>query len=207
MASRIAKQITKQTGQLKKLMIAYNEVAGNCDAVSWDEVTNLESSFWLSADQQEPLIPRPLRLQAIALLSTYYRSVEELQLLEKEMTNVLLFHLDDYAKLTRAIEILINKSYPLQLHNGYKCLLKLRLYACVSEIRDCIKSFMESNPSFLTSIANGGYLTAEYTEILFQITNEENCSSEGTYVLLTYSNKTLYTLQTGLNSEHTGDQS
>jgi len=67
MASRISKQITKQTGQLKKLMVAYNELAATCnfDAVSWDEVTNLESSFWLSADQQEPLIPRSLRLQAI----------------------------------------------------------------------------------------------------------------------------------------------
>jgi len=60
MASRISKQITKQTGQLKKLMVTYNELAAtcNCDAVSWDEVTILESSFWLSADQQEPLIPR-----------------------------------------------------------------------------------------------------------------------------------------------------
>ena len=48
-------------------MVAYNELAATCnfDAVSWDEVTNLESSFWLSADQQEPLIPRSLRLQAI----------------------------------------------------------------------------------------------------------------------------------------------
>ena len=57
MASRISKQITKQTGQLIKLMVAYNELAAtcNCDAISWDEFTNLESSFWLRADQQEPL--------------------------------------------------------------------------------------------------------------------------------------------------------
>ena len=57
MASRISKQITKQTGQLKKLMVAYNELAAtcNCDAISWDEFTNSESSFWLRADQQEPL--------------------------------------------------------------------------------------------------------------------------------------------------------
>ena len=184
MASRIAKQITKQTGNLKKLLVAYNEVAGS-DTVSWDQVTNLESSFWLSADQQEPLIPRSLRLQAITLLSTYYRSIEELKLLEQEMINVLLFHFQDYTKLTKAIEDLINKSYSLQLHNGYTCLLKLRLYACISEIRNCIESFTKSNPSFLSSITTGGYLTAENAEVLMQLSSEGNCSFEGMYVCAT----------------------
>jgi len=95
---------------------------------------------------QEPLIPRSLRLQAIALLSTYYRAVEEVQLLEQEMINVALFHLDDYTKLIMAIEAPTNESHPLQLRNGYLCLLKLRLQTCTKEIRDCIEGFTKSNP-------------------------------------------------------------
>jgi len=76
--------------------------------------------------------------------------VEELQLLEQEMINVVLFHLDNYTNLTTAIETLTNVSYPLQLHNGYSCLLKLRLQAYIKEIRDWLKASQNQTLLFLT---------------------------------------------------------
>jgi len=94
------------------------------------------------------------------------------------MINVVLFHLDDCTRLTTVIE---TESYPLQLHNGYFCLLKLRLQACIKEIRDCIEGFIKSNPSFLDSISYGGYLSTESLEILLQL---NDCYSGGAYIML-----------------------
>jgi len=74
------------------------------------------------------------------------------------MINVVLFHLDDYTKLTTAIEILTNESAP-------QWLLASRKYG----------GFTKSNPSFLDSISNGGYLTVENAEALFRLNNEGNC--------------------------------
>ena len=50
MASRIAKHITKQTENLKRLLNSYNKIVGQDNAVSFDEITNLGSSFWLGTD-------------------------------------------------------------------------------------------------------------------------------------------------------------
>jgi len=71
MASRISKHITKQTENLKRLLNSYSEIVRQDNTVSLDEITNLGSSFWLGRDQQEPLIPRSLRLQAITVI--YYQ--------------------------------------------------------------------------------------------------------------------------------------
>ena len=125
MASRISRLITKQTDRLKKLISAYNKAAEASNSVTWEEVTNLESSFWVNVNDAEPVIPRPLKLQAINTLSKFYRAVEELGLLDEEMINVLVFHLQDHGILTSTIRSLESSSS--DNNNGYFCLLKLRL--------------------------------------------------------------------------------
>ena len=137
-ASRISKLINKQTDKLKKLISDYNKGIRASNVVTWEHVTNLESSFWINANDVEPVIPRPLKLQAINTLSKFHRAVEELQLLDEEMINVLVFHLQDHAILTSTIRSLESSSS--DCNNGYLCLLKLRLSDCTEEIKDCIDS-------------------------------------------------------------------
>lgn len=100
-----------------------------------------------------PVILRPLKLQAINTLSKFHCAVEELGLLDEEMINVLLFHLQDHAILTGTIRSLGSSSSDCS--NGYLCLLKLRLSDCTKGIKDCINSFSMSHSSILTCITNG----------------------------------------------------
>ena len=136
MASRISRLINKQTDRLKKLISASAEAS---NSVTWEEVTNLESSFWVNANDAEPVIPRPLKLQAINTLSKFHRAVEELGLLDEEMINVLVFHLQDHGILTSTIRSLESSSS--DNNNGYLCLMKLRLSDCTKEIKSCIDFF------------------------------------------------------------------
>ena len=164
MASRISKLINKQTDRLKKLISDYNKITRASNSVTWEEVTNLESSFWINTNDVEPVIPRPLKLQAINTLSKFHRAVEELGLLDEEMINVLVFHLQDHAILTSTIKSLESSS--TDCNNGYLCLLKLRLSDCTKEIKDCLDSFTMSHSSILTCITNGSYLSAESIDVL-----------------------------------------
>ena len=69
-----------------------------------------------------------LQLQAINLLSAYYRSVEELHLIDDDMVNVLSFYLEDHVHLAETIKLLDSDSSSVQLDNRHICLLKLRLF-------------------------------------------------------------------------------
>ena len=172
MASRISRLINKQTDRLKKLMSAYNKAAEASNSVTWEVVTNLESSFWVNANDAEPVIPRPLQLQAINTLSKFHRAVEELGLLDEEMINVLVFHLQDHGILTSTIRSLESSSS--DNNNGYLCLLKLRLSDCTKEIKSCIDSFSMSHSSILTCITSGGYLSADSVDVLKHISDNGN---------------------------------
>jgi len=72
MASRISRSITKQTASIDE-RVQYS----SSGQVSWEQVTDLSSSFWFGNDNSELAIPRTVRLQAINSLSKLHRASEE----------------------------------------------------------------------------------------------------------------------------------
>jgi len=68
MASRISKLINKQTEKLKMLLSGYNKVVSVDDCITWEDVTNLASPFWLKEENLESVVPKSIRLQAINML-------------------------------------------------------------------------------------------------------------------------------------------
>ena len=162
MASRISRLINKQTEKLKVLLNNYNKLVGADDCITWEDVTNLESSFWLQDDNLQSVVPKSIRLQAINLLSKFHRALEEMHLLDEEMINVLIHHSQDHAALTNTIRSL--ECSATQFDRGCLCLLNLRLLDCIKEI----DSFSKSQSSILTNVCNN-YLEEEKADVLLNI--------------------------------------
>ena len=176
MASRISRLINKQTEKLKALLSEYNKLVSADDCIAWEDVTNLASSFWLQDDNLQSVVPRSIQLQAINLSSNFHRALEELHLLDEEMINVLIHHLQDHAVLTNSIRSLEHSSS--QFDRGSLCLLHLRLFDCIDEIKACVVSFSKSQSSILTNICNGDYLEKEKVDVLLKICERNGHNQE-----------------------------
>ena len=144
MASRLSRSITTQSKKLRLLLTEYNATVSSVEQLSWDDVTNLNSSLWLTSHENDFLVPRSVRITAINILMKSKRAVEELELLKSEMQNVLKFHIEQRTVL--ADTILQLQSIPSEFNRGAVCLLRIRQYHREQELKACIKSFSHLIP-------------------------------------------------------------
>lgn len=144
MASRLSRSITTQSRKLRLLLTEYNATVSSVEQLSWDDVTNLTSSLWLTSHENDFLVPRSVRITAINILMKSKRAVEELELLKSEMQNVLKFHIEQHTAL--ADTILQLQAVPSEFNRGAVCLLKIRQYHCEQELKACIKCFSHLIP-------------------------------------------------------------
>lgn len=171
MASRISRSITKQTAKMKALMNEFNTLVPANENISWEQVTDLSSSFWLGNDNSELAIPRTVRLQAINSLSKLHRASEEVHMLDEEMINVVLFHFHDYKLLRNAISSINSISC---FTSGSVCLLKHRLAYCEEELKACVNAFDVYFDSIVTFIRENGYISDDDGQILHTVCNHNN---------------------------------
>ena len=69
MASRLSRSISAESKKLKSLLAEYNSIVSPEDQLSWEDVTNMSSSIWLTPLQEDNLpVPRSVRLAAIDAL-------------------------------------------------------------------------------------------------------------------------------------------
>ena len=144
MASRLSRSITTQSRKLRSLLTEYNATVSSVEQLSWEDVTDLTSSLWLTSHRNDFLVPRSVRITGINILMKSKRAVEELQLLKSEMHNVLKFHIEQHTALVDAILQL--QAVPSEFNRGAVCLLKIRKYHCERELKACSKSFSHLIP-------------------------------------------------------------
>lgn len=144
MASRLSRSITTQSRKLRLLLTEYNATVSSVEQLSWDDVTNLTSSLWLTSHENDFLVPRSVRITAINILMKSKRAVEEQDLIKSEMQNILKFHIEQHTAL--ADTILQLQAVPSEFNRGAVCLLKIRQYHCERELIACIKSFSHFIP-------------------------------------------------------------
>lgn len=168
MASRLSRSITTQSRKLRLLLTEYNATVSSVEQLSWEDVTNLTSSLWLTSHENDFLVPRSVRITAINILMKSKRAVEELQLLKAEMHNVLKFHIEQHTALVDTILQL--QAAPSEFNCGAVCLLKIRKSHCERELKACIKSF-----SHLISIPEISFSLEEvhYNELEFDTPEDD----------------------------------
>ena len=143
MASRLSRSISAESKKLRSLLAEYNSIVSAEDQLSWEDVTNMSLSIWLTPLHEDNLpVPRSVRLAAIDALMKKNRAIEERDLLKVEMENVLHFHLQQYTSLANSIVRL--QSVSSVFNQGAICLLKLRQQQYEVEVKACIKSFPKS---------------------------------------------------------------
>jgi len=166
MASRISRFITKQTAKLKALMNKFNAIIPANESVSWEQITDLSSSFWLGKDGIEGDVHRSVRLQAINAYSKLQCATEELRMLDEEIINVVLFHVHDYKMLMDAISSADSSTC---YGSGSICLLKHRLADSEEEMKACVNAFNVYFDSIVDFICIKGYLSDGYDKILLEV--------------------------------------
>lgn len=145
MATRLCRLITTDSKKLRSLLIEYNSVVTPEEQLSWEDVTNLSSSVWLSPlpdDESYLEVPRSVRINAINALARKNRAIEEIDLIKTEMNNVVQFFLQQHALLADAI--LQRQTLSSNFNRGALCLLKIKQRYYEQEIRACIKFFSKS---------------------------------------------------------------
>ena len=143
MASRLSRSISAESKKLRSLLAEYNSIVSAEDQLSWEDVTNMSSSIWLTPLQEDNLpVPRSVRLAAVDALMKKNCAIEERDLFKVEMENVLHFHLQQYTSLANSIVRL--QSVSSVFNQGAICLLKLRQQQYEVEVKACIKSFPKS---------------------------------------------------------------
>ena len=180
MASRLSRSITTQSRKLRLLLTEYNATVSSVEQLSWDDVTNLTSSLWLTSHENDFLVPRSVRITAINIPVKSKHAAEELELLKAEMQNVLKFHIEQHTALVDTILQL--QAVPSEFNRGAVCLLKIRQYHCERELKACIKSF-----SHLIPIPEISFSLEEmhYNEVEF------DTSEDGIYFSLSENNNNL----------------
>ena len=126
MASRLSRSITTQSRKLRLLLTEYNANMSSVEQLSWDNVTNLNSSLWLTSHENDFLVLRSVSITAINILMKSKHA--ELELLKSEIQFFLKFHIEQRTAL--ADTILQLQSIPSEFNCGAVCLLKIRQYHC-----------------------------------------------------------------------------
>lgn len=59
MASRLSRSISTESKKLRSLLVEYNSIVSPEDQLSWEDVTNMSSTIWLTPIQEDNLpVPR-----------------------------------------------------------------------------------------------------------------------------------------------------
>ena len=108
MASHISKAIQQETQKLRKLLYNYNELVSESDQYTWKQVTDLSSAIWNPRNSGENenvmVVPKSVRLAAIAAHVKVQRATEEKELIEAEMCNVINFYAQQYNAVKLILE-------------------------------------------------------------------------------------------------------
>ena len=109
MASRISRAIQQETQRLRKLLCNYNElVVSESDHFTWKQVTDLSSAIWNPKNSEETenvmVVPKSVKLAAIAAHVKVLRATEERELIEAEMCNVIDFYTQQYNAIKLVLE-------------------------------------------------------------------------------------------------------
>ena len=99
LASRLSKVIQRETEAVKSALAEFNSatpptlllLSDPPAAVSWTDITDTTSAFWMSEIPGPSVVPAPVRRQSIAARHNFDRAVEEINLLKDDMLNFVKF--------------------------------------------------------------------------------------------------------------------